>query len=57
MAHTAARNRSSMLQDVERGVPTEIEALNGAVVLAAARLGVDVPVNRQLLLAIRALGL
>jgi 2-dehydropantoate 2-reductase len=43
-----AANRCSMLQDLERGVATEIAALNGAVVAIADRLGVPVPVNRQL---------
>jgi len=54
-ARAVAQNRSSMLQDVERHAATEIEALNGAVVREAERLGVDVPVNRRLLEAIRAL--
>jgi 2-dehydropantoate 2-reductase len=45
VARRTGANRSSMLQDVERGAPTEIEALNGAVVGEAARLGVPVPVN------------
>jgi 2-dehydropantoate 2-reductase len=48
-----ASNRSSMLQDLDRGAPTEIEALNGAVVLEGRRLGVPTPVNKQLLEAIR----
>ena len=43
-----APNRSSMLQDVERGRPTEIEALNGAVVREGRRLGVPTPVNEEL---------
>jgi 2-dehydropantoate 2-reductase len=55
VAQATPRNRSSMLQDVERRVVTEIESLNGAVVREAERLGVDVPVNRRLLEAIRAL--
>jgi 2-dehydropantoate 2-reductase len=41
-------NRSSMLQDVERGAATEIEALNGAVVREARRLGIPTPVNDRL---------
>lgn len=35
----------SMLQDLSRGRKTEIEAINGAVVRAASRLKLDVPVN------------
>lgn len=43
-----AANRSSMLQDVERRRPTEIEAICGAVVAAGQRLGVPAPVNQML---------
>jgi 2-dehydropantoate 2-reductase len=49
VAQRTAGNRSSMLQDVERGAPTEIEALNGAVVREGARLGVPTPINEWLL--------
>ncbi len=53
-ARLTAGNRSSMLQDVDRGAPTEIEALNGAVVREGARLGVPTPTNARLLEEIRA---
>jgi len=52
VAEKTATNRSSMLQDVERGAATEIEALNGAVVREARRLGVPAPVNESLWQAI-----
>jgi len=39
---------TSMLQDLRRGRRLEHDALNGAVVRAAARAGVPVPVNRAL---------
>jgi 2-dehydropantoate 2-reductase len=55
VARLTAHNRSSMLQDVERGVATEIDVLNGAVVREAERLGVAVPENRRLLAAVHAL--
>lgn len=48
-----AANRSSMLQDIDRGRPTEIEALNGAVVREGLRLGVPTPINEGLVRAIR----
>jgi 2-dehydropantoate 2-reductase len=48
-------NFSSMLQDIRRHHPTEIEVINGAIVAAAERRGLEVPVNRKLLEAIRAL--
>jgi len=40
---------TSMLQDYRRGRRLEHDAINGAVVRAAARAGVSVPVNRLLL--------
>jgi 2-dehydropantoate 2-reductase len=40
--------RTSMLQDLLRGRRLEHDALNGAVVRAAGRAGVPVPVNRTL---------
>jgi 2-dehydropantoate 2-reductase len=43
-----ASNRNSMLQDIAAGRPTEIEAINGAVVGAARRAGVKTPYNRVL---------
>jgi 2-dehydropantoate 2-reductase len=48
VAERAAANRSSMLQDVERGAQTEIDALSGAVVREARALGMKVPVNESL---------
>ncbi len=53
VARRTAANRSSMLQDVERGRPTEIDAINGAVVREADRLGIPTPVNRILWMLIR----
>lgn len=44
IASTAA-NQTSMLQDVRRGAPTEIDAINGAVVEAGREIGVPTPVN------------
>lgn len=54
VARATAGNRSSMLQDVARGAQTEIDALNGAVVLEGRRLGIATPVNERLWYAIRA---
>jgi len=56
VAFSTAGNVSSMLQDVRRGAPTEVDAINGAVVVTARRLGVPAPVNQTLWLAVRALG-
>jgi 2-dehydropantoate 2-reductase len=40
-----AANRSSMLQDVLRGSPSEIATINGAIVREGERLGIPTPVN------------
>ena len=55
VARMTASNRSSMLQDVLRGAPTEIDAICGAVVRAGEALGVPTPVNHTLWLLVRAL--
>ena len=55
VARMTASNKSSMLQDVERGRRTEIDALNGAIVASARRLGLYVPVNETLTAAVKGL--
>ncbi len=52
LAHHGA-HRPSMLQDVLAGRRTEIEAINGAVVDAAASVGVDVPCTDTLARLVR----
>jgi 2-dehydropantoate 2-reductase len=42
-------NRTSMLQDVDAGRPTEIDAITGEIVRVAKRHRVAVPVNKALL--------
>jgi len=54
VALATAENRASMLQDLDRGVPTEIEFLNGAVVREARRLKIKAPVNEWLWRSVRA---
>lgn len=49
-----AAHRSSMLQDLERGRPTEIDAINGHVTARGAAHGVPTPVNATLAGTIRA---
>jgi 2-dehydropantoate 2-reductase len=46
-------NISSMLQDIRCHRPTEIGAINGALVVEAHRLGLAVPVNEKLVRAVR----
>jgi 2-dehydropantoate 2-reductase len=54
VARMTARNRSSMLQDIERGALTEIDAINGAVVRMGQTLTVDTPTTRTLYHLIKA---
>lgn len=48
VCRATAGNRSSMLQDVEHGRRTEIDAINGALVALAASLGTEAPINELL---------
>lgn len=54
VARSTAANRSSMLQDLLRGAPTECDAINGAVVRWGNCLGVPTPVNDLLHKLVRA---
>jgi len=55
VARKTGANRSSMLQDLDRGRLSEIEFINGAIVREGAELGIPVPVNVTLTRLIRAL--
>lgn len=46
-------HKTSMLQDLERGRPLEIEALLGAIVEMAGWVGVDMPIGRTILALVR----
>jgi len=50
-----SHNIASMLQDLRRGRPTEIDYLNGAVAALGARNGVGCPVNQALTAIIKAM--
>jgi len=54
VADATAPNQSSMFQDILRGAPTEIEAINGAVARLGERRGMPVPVNTVLWRLMRA---
>jgi 2-dehydropantoate 2-reductase len=54
VSKATASNRSSMLQDVSRSAPTEIEAISGAVVRFGKRLGIPTPINEFLLRMVKA---
>ena len=48
VAIATGTNRSSMLVDVLRAAPTEIDVINGVIVREGERLGLDTPVNQML---------
>ncbi|MDQ7028515.1 MAG: 2-dehydropantoate 2-reductase [Ardenticatenia bacterium] len=55
VAKATGANRSSMLVDVLRGTPTEIDVINGAVVREGTRHGVPTPFNAALVEVVKAL--
>jgi 2-dehydropantoate 2-reductase len=54
VARATGDNRSSMLVDIESGLRTEIDAINGEVVRQARRHGIRVPINELMTILIRA---
>ncbi len=48
VAERTAENESSMFQDIRRGAPTEVNAINGAVVREGERINLPTPINRVL---------
>jgi 2-dehydropantoate 2-reductase len=54
VAERTSANRSSMLQDILRGAPTECDAINGAVVSEGKMIGAPAPVNELLWMLVRA---
>lgn len=55
VATLTAKNRSSMLQSVERGQRTEIDAITGRILAAARRHQIPCPQNEELFAAVKAL--
>ena len=55
MAQLTGANRSSMLQDVMAGRPTEVDAICGAVHREAERRGVAAPLNQAMMVLVSAL--
>jgi len=53
VARATAHNRSSMLQDVDRGAPTEVEAICGAAARVGREFGVPTPLNVRLCRLVR----
>jgi 2-dehydropantoate 2-reductase len=48
IARKTAENRSSMLQDFQRGAPTEIDAICGSIIRTGTELGIPTPLNETL---------
>jgi 2-dehydropantoate 2-reductase len=55
MAALTGANRSSMLQDVEAGRPTEIDAISGAVAREGERHGIAAPLNQAMTLLVKSI--
>ena len=55
VAKSTAANHSSMLQDILRGAPTEIDAICGAVAHYAESQNIPAPINRTLWHVVHAL--
>lgn len=55
IARRTAENYSSMLRDIMRGAPTEVDSINGAIVNAGEVTKVPTPVNRTLWQLVKAL--
>jgi 2-dehydropantoate 2-reductase len=51
----AGATKASMLQDLERGVETEVDVINGAVVAKGREFGVETPLNARLVDLIHAM--
>ena len=54
VVRATSENRSSMLQDIDRGRPTEIEAISGELLRLGAVHGLDLPHTRAACVAVRA---
>jgi 2-dehydropantoate 2-reductase len=52
----AGPGKASMLQDIEAGRATEIDAINGAVVSMGHLYGVPTPVNAAMVALVKAIG-
>ncbi len=55
VARLTQENRSSMLQDIERGKRTEIDAINGRIVEIGKKHGIKTPVNSALVALVKGL--
>jgi 2-dehydropantoate 2-reductase len=56
VARDTSNNKSSMLQDIEKGRRTEIDAMNGAIVRIGKKYGIRLPINFALTTLVRDIG-
>jgi 2-dehydropantoate 2-reductase len=56
VCRATAANRSSMLQDVDRGRRTEVDSINGVIIAEGRRLGIPTPFNEALWRLVRGIG-
>jgi 2-dehydropantoate 2-reductase len=54
VVRATASNRSSMLQDLDRGRPTEIDAISGEILREAAKYGLELPATQAIVAEISA---
>jgi 2-dehydropantoate 2-reductase len=54
VAERTSANESSMLQDIRRRAPTEIDAICGVIVRIAQQKRIEMPINRTLWNLVRA---
>lgn len=57
VAQRTADNISSMLQDVLRGAPTEVDAINGEIIRVGGLKGIPTPANRATYWLVKALSI
>lgn len=48
LSHNLGHCKTSMLNDLEKGKPLELEALNGEIVRRGVKYGIPVPINQTL---------
>lgn len=53
VARLTGENKSSMLQDIERGRKTEIDSINGRIVEVGKKHGVETPINSSLVALVK----
>ena len=53
LVRATATNRSSMLQDLDRGRPTEIDSISGEILRVASAHGFDLPATRRMIDEVR----